>query len=65
MLSPSLFQTLTFEDFLAQSGNNPRYKLADRELLDLESTGPHEIVSGKLASKIGFRFYSLSHKDEV
>jgi Uma2 family endonuclease len=53
MLSPSLFQTLTFEDFLVQYGNNPRYELVDRELIDLEPTGPHETVSGKLASKIG------------
>ena len=53
MLSPSLFQTLTLEDFLGQYRNNPRYELAEGEIIDLEPTGPRETVSGKLASKIG------------
>lgn len=53
MLSPSLSQTLTLEDFLGQYRNNPRYELAEGEIIDLEPTGPHETVSGKLASKIG------------
>jgi len=53
MLSPSLFQTLTLEDFLGQYRNNPRYELAEGEIIDLEPTGFHETVSGKLASKIG------------
>jgi len=49
MLSPSLFQTLTREDFLGQYRNNPRYELAEGEIIDLEPTGFHETVSGKLA----------------
>ncbi|TRU79522.1 MAG: Uma2 family endonuclease [Microcystis viridis Mv_BB_P_19951000_S69] len=53
MLSPSLSQTLTLEDFLGQYRNNPRYELAEGEIIDLEPTGPQETVSGKLASKIG------------
>jgi len=44
---------LTFEDFLSQYRDNPRYELADGELIDMEPTGPHETVSGKLATKIG------------
>jgi Uma2 family endonuclease len=44
---------LTFEDFLTQYQDNPRYELADGELIDMEPTGPHETVSGKLATKIG------------
>jgi Uma2 family endonuclease len=44
---------LTFTDFLAQYQDNPRYELADGELIDMEPTGPHETVSGKLAIKIG------------
>lgn len=44
---------LTFEDFLAQYGDNSRYELADGELVDMEPTGPHETVGGKLATKIG------------
>lgn len=44
---------ITFEDFLSQYSDNPRYELADGELIDMEPTGPHETVSGKLATKIG------------
>ncbi|MEC4803904.1 MAG: Uma2 family endonuclease [Jaaginema sp. PMC 1079.18] len=46
-------QTLTFDAFLAQYGDNPRYELADGELIDMEPTGPHEAVAGKLAIQIG------------
>ncbi len=46
-------KTLTIEDFLTQYKDNPRYELADGELIDMEPTGPHETVSGKLAIKIG------------
>ncbi len=46
-------KTLTFADFLTQYQNNPRYELADGEIIDMEPTGPHETVSGKLAIKIG------------
>ena len=42
-------KTLTVADFLTQYQNNPRYELADGELIDMEPTGPHETVSGKLA----------------
>jgi Uma2 family endonuclease len=44
---------LTLETFLAQYGDNPRYELADGELVEMEPTGPHETVSGKLATQIG------------
>ncbi|CAD5990054.1 hypothetical protein PCC9214_05706 [Planktothrix tepida] len=44
---------LTFETFLAQYGDNPRYELADGELVEMEPTGSHETVSGKLATQIG------------
>ena len=30
---------LTVETFLAEYGNNPRYELADGELIDMEPTG--------------------------
>ncbi|MEH2045619.1 Uma2 family endonuclease [Nostoc sp.] len=46
-------KTLTFEDFISQYQDNPRYELADGELIDMEPTGPHETVSGKLATQIG------------
>lgn len=44
---------LTFEAFLAEYRDNPRYELADGELIDMEPTGPHETVGGKLATFLG------------
>jgi Uma2 family endonuclease len=44
---------LTFEQFVADYGDDFRYELADGELIDMEPSGPHETVSGKLATKIG------------
>ncbi|TAE53309.1 MAG: Uma2 family endonuclease [Nostocales cyanobacterium] len=44
---------LSYEDFIHQYADNYRYELADGELIDIEPTGPHETVSGKLATKIG------------
>ena len=44
---------LTFETFLEQYCDNSRYELADGELIEMEPTGPHETVSGKLATQIG------------
>ena len=43
---------LTFEEFLASYGNNPRYELIDGELRDMEPTGSHEEVSGSLMGRI-------------
>ncbi len=45
-------KVLNLEEFLSQYGDNPRYELADGELLDMEPTGSHEVVAGKLASKL-------------
>ncbi len=45
-------QTFTFEEFLNQYGDNPRYELIDGELRDMESTGPHETVAGNIAGRI-------------
>ena len=42
-------KTLTLEGFLSQYGDDPRYELIDGELRNLEPTGPHEIVAGKVA----------------
>jgi Uma2 family endonuclease len=47
--SPKL---LTFEEFIASYGNNPRYELIDGELRDMQPTGPHEEVSGSIAGRI-------------
>jgi Uma2 family endonuclease len=46
-------QTLTVDRFIAEYGDDSRYELADGELIDMEPTGPHETVSGKLAMQIG------------
>jgi Uma2 family endonuclease len=43
---------LTFEQFLAEYGDNSRYELIDGELRDMEPTGPHEEVSGNIAGRI-------------
>ena len=47
-----LAQPLTLEAFVAQYSEDPRYELADGELVDMEPTGPHEAVGGKLAARI-------------
>ena len=45
-------KTLTFDEFIAQYGDDPRYELIDGELRDMEPTGPHETVAGKIAGQI-------------
>jgi len=49
----ALTKLLTFADFILEYGNNPRYELADGELIDMEPTGPHETVGGKIATQLG------------
>ncbi len=46
-------QSLNVEEFLVCYGDNPRYELADGELIDMEPTGPHELVSGKISTRLG------------
>ena len=43
---------LSIEEFISQYGDNPRYELIDGELRDMEPTGPHESVAGKIAGYI-------------
>jgi len=57
----TLPQLLSFEEFLAQYGNNPRYELADGELIDMEPTGPHEAVAGKVSSKLNVELERQGH----
>ena len=49
----ALTKLSTFAQFILQYGDNPRYELADGELIDMEPTGPHEAVGGKLATQLG------------
>ena len=48
--TPSKF--LTFDQFIAEYGDNPRYELIDGELRDMEPTDPHEEVAGTIAGRI-------------
>jgi len=57
----TLPQLLSFEEFSAQYGNNPRYELADGELIDMEPTGPHEAVAGKVSSKLNVELERQGH----
>nr|WP_299408536.1 Uma2 family endonuclease [Acaryochloris sp. IP29b_bin.148] len=43
---------LSIEEFLSSYGNNPRYELADGELIDRSPTGFHETVAGKVISQL-------------
>lgn len=45
---------LSFEDFLAQYGDDDRYELIDGELFDLEPTGPHEEVAAAIARWLNY-----------
>lgn len=48
-----LTHPLTVDEFVARYAEDSRYELADGELIDMEPTGPHETVGGKLAVNIG------------
>lgn len=45
-------KTLAFDEFIAQHGDDPRYELIDGALRNMEPTGPHEAVAGKIAGQI-------------
>ena len=49
----TITKPLTFEEFVAQYGDDFRYELADGEVIDMEPTGTHEAVGGKVAIQIG------------
>jgi Uma2 family endonuclease len=57
--SPSL--VLSFEEFLARYQDNPRYELADGELIDTEPTGAHETIAGKIASQLSIEIARQAH----
>ncbi|MEM8637816.1 MAG: Uma2 family endonuclease [Cyanobacteria bacterium P01_G01_bin.54] len=48
----ALSKSLSFEDFVAQYGDNTNYELIDGELREMEPTGPHEAVAGSIAGRI-------------
>lgn len=45
-------QSLTYEEFLGQFGDDDRYELIDGELVDLEPTGRHEQVAAFVLRKL-------------
>ncbi|MEM1427729.1 MAG: Uma2 family endonuclease [Cyanobacteria bacterium P01_H01_bin.130] len=52
---------LSLETFLARYADQPRYELADGELIDMEPTGAHETVGGKVASKLNLEIDRQGH----
>jgi Uma2 family endonuclease len=52
-------QLLTFEEFLAQYQDEPAFELADGELIEMEPTGPHEAVAGKVASQLNLEIAAM------
>lgn len=48
-MTNTLNRPLSVDEFVAQYGDESRYKLADGELIEMEPTGPQESVGGKLA----------------
>ena len=57
----TLAKTFTIDRFIAEYGDNYRYELADGEPIDMEPTGLHETVSGKLATQIGIAIINARH----
>jgi Uma2 family endonuclease len=55
-------QTLTFADFLDRYGDNPNFELIDGELRDMEPTGLHELVAGKVAARISAEILRLGYQ---
>jgi Uma2 family endonuclease len=49
-------KVLTFDEFIDRYGDNPHYELIDGELRDVEPTGPHEAVTGRI---IGYIFVEI------
>ncbi|MBE9008935.1 Uma2 family endonuclease [Pseudanabaenaceae cyanobacterium LEGE 13415] len=49
----------TFDQFLAQYGDDDRYELIDGEIFDLEPTGPHEEVAAFISRKLNVQIDTL------
>lgn len=55
----SIPKTLTFEEFVAQYGDDNRHELIDGELIDMEPTGPHEQVTGFINMQLNLAIAQL------
>jgi Uma2 family endonuclease len=60
-------QSLTYEEFLGQFGDDDRYELIDGELVDLEPTGKHEQVAAFILRKINAEIdsYACAKGDQL
>jgi Uma2 family endonuclease len=52
---------LGVDEFLTRYGDNPRYELADGELLDRSPPGSHETTAGKIASQLSIEMDRQGH----
>lgn len=51
---------LTFDEFVAQYGDDARFELIDGELIDMEPTGPHEEVAALILRKLNVQIDRLN-----
>lgn len=58
----ALTKGLTFEDFVAQYGDDPRYELINGKLRDLEPAGPHEAIAGHLTAYLAVEILKFPQK---
>jgi Uma2 family endonuclease len=58
LMTYTVTKPFTFDEFIAQYGDEFRYELADGEVIDREPTGTHEAVGGKIAVQIGLAITS-------
>lgn len=56
----SLPASLTFEEFVAQFGDDSRYELIDGELIEMEPTGLHEQVAGFINLQLNLAIAQLN-----
>jgi Uma2 family endonuclease len=62
-MAMTLTQTvLTFDKFLARYGDDEGFELIDRELFDLEPTGPHEEVAAFIGQHLNAEILRLGVK---
>ena len=61
----ALTKTLTFEEFVTQDGDDPRYELIDGQLRDLEPAGPHEAIAGQLIAYLSAEILQYASKSII
>lgn len=52
MVSSVVKTGISFDEFIAQYGDDTRYELIDGELIEMEPTGPHEQVAALVSRKL-------------